>query len=130
MTLRNSYTYDNLLLLKDAGAVTADGAATVAAAARVIDVGLARFDGIALVDTSALDLVDTNETYRVAVQGSVDSAFTTPVELGSGTVGATGRREIHFGNEQGGALYRYVRAFLDVGGTTPSINATIRIGKK
>jgi hypothetical protein len=129
MTLRNSRTYDNLLLLKDAGAVTADGAAQVGGQARVVDVGLGRFEAVAVVDTSALDMTTTDETYRVAIQGSVDSAFTTPVELGSGTVSVAGRREIHFGNEIGGTIYRYLRAYLDVGGTTPSINCTIYVGK-
>jgi hypothetical protein len=129
MTLRNSRTYDNLLLLKDAGAVTADGAATVGGQARVVDVGLGRFDAVAVIDSSALDLADANETYRVMIQGSTDSAFTTPVELGSGLVTVVGRREIRFLNEIGGTIYRYLRAYIDVSGTTPSINCTIYVGK-
>jgi hypothetical protein len=130
MTIRSSQTYDNLLLLKDAGAVTADGAATVGGQARVLDMGTGRFSAKAIVDSSALDLASADETYRVIIQGSNASNFGSGVvELGSGAVAATGRAEIHVTNEQGGTIYRYVRAYIDVGGTTPSINSTIFLAK-
>jgi hypothetical protein len=132
MTIRNSYTYDNLLLLKDAGAVTADGAAQVSSAARQIDVGPARFDGIVVIDTSALDFTTTDETYQVIVQGSNTAGMGSGViNLASATVTtALARNELLFSNQQGSTQYRYLRAYIDVGGTTPSINATAFIAKR
>lgn len=131
MTIRNSHTYDNLTLLKDAGAVTASGAAQVASVARVLDMGDAAFDATCVVDPSALDLASADETYRVAVQGSLSPSFAgTPVELGSVAIASMNRHEFGVMNQIGGIKYRYVRAFLTVGGTTPSINCTIYLAKK
>lgn len=122
-------TYEHLLLLKDAGAVTADGAATVGGSPRVCDVGDAHFDGVAVVDSSAIDLVTGDETYRVVIQGSTTINFASVKELASRSVTANGRTEIPFNNEDAGLYYRYIRAFIDVGGTTPSVNSTIFVGK-
>jgi hypothetical protein len=124
-----SRTYDNLLLLKDAGAVTVDAAAQVGGSARVIDVGDAHMDGIAVIDTSAVDTSGGN-TYTVRIQGSTTLAFGTPVELAARAITSTGRTEIPFNNEIGGLYYRYLRAFNDTSGATPSINSTIFIGKQ
>lgn len=124
-----SRTYDHALLLKDAGAVTADGAATVAGQPRFIDVGDAVFEGRAVIDASAIDLVTGDETYRVIVQGSATSNFAAPKELASRVLTSNGRTEIPFSNEDAGVTYRYLRAFLDTGGTTPSVNPTIFIAK-
>lgn len=130
MTVRNSQTYDNLLLLKDAGNVTVDGAATVGGQARVLDVGLADMGPVkAVVDSSAVDSTTGDETYGVIIQGSLDLAFTTPVTLGRADVTQVGRSEIHFRNNQSGTIYRYIRAFFDVGGTTPILNATIFVAR-
>lgn len=124
---RRANTFDNLLLLKDAGAVTATGAATVASVARVIDVGEAYAGNVkAVVDSSAL--VGTG-TYTLAIQGSVDAAFTAPVQLAALTLTATGRNAIPFSNVQNNEIYRFIRAFITVGGTSPSINNTIFIAK-
>lgn len=130
MTTRNSQTYDNLLLLKDAGAVTADGAATVASVARVLDLGPARFQAKVIIDTSAIDATTGDETYRAILQGCNAIGFGSGVvELGSVAVAASGRSEIHFVNQVGDTIYQYVRLYSDVGGTTPSINSTAFIAK-
>jgi len=127
---RASNTYDNLLLLKDAGAVTADGAATVGGSARVLDVGAANMGPVkAVIDTSAVDATTGDETYAVEIQGSVDVAFTDPITLGRVNVDAAGRSEVYFSNVHAGEPLRYIRAYNDVGGTTPSINSTIFIAK-
>lgn len=122
-----SRTYDNLLLLKDAGATAVDAAGTVASVARVIDVGDARMDGVAVVDIGALDTA--NGTYVLRVQGSTAIGFGTPVELAARAITATGRTEIPFNNETNGLYYRYVRCFNDVTGASPSINGTVFIAK-
>lgn len=128
---QNSYTYDNLLLLKDAGAVTATGAGTVGGQARVLDLGPANLgDARAIVDVSVMDTADSNETYRVSIQGSNDITFATGVaELGSVLISGTGRSEIPFSNVQAGVTYRYAREYHTLAGTTPSINYTAFIAK-
>jgi hypothetical protein len=123
-----SRTYDNLLLLKDAAVVTVDAAAQVGGSARVVDVGDAHMDGVAVIDTSAIDTSGGN-TYTVRIQGSLTIGFGTPVELAARAITATGRTEIPFNNDIGGTYYRYIRAFNDTSGATPSINSTIFIGK-
>jgi hypothetical protein len=122
-----SRTFDNLLLLKDAGAITVDAGGTVASVARIVDVGDAHMDGVAVVDIGAIDTA--NGTYVLRVQGSTTIGFGTPVELAARAITATGRTEIPFNNEAGGLYYRYVRCFNDVSGATPSINGTVFIGK-
>lgn len=130
MTARNSQTYDNLLLLKDAGAMTATGAATVGGQARVLDLGMGRVEAKVVIDTSAIDRTDTNETYRVALQGCEAIGFgSNVVELGSVSVDAAGRSTLRFTNQPNETVYRYVRAHFTLGGTTPSINATAFIAK-
>ncbi|RYG14068.1 MAG: hypothetical protein EON92_03465 [Burkholderiales bacterium] len=127
MSVRKSNTYDNLLLLKDAGAVTANGVATVGGQARVLDVGQAAVGPAKLViDTSALT---GTGTYDLALQGSTDLAFTTPVELASTKVTAVGRQELPFDNQQDTTIYRYLRVFVTVGGSSPSVNATVFAAK-
>jgi hypothetical protein len=124
--------YDNLLLLKDAGAVTGDGAGTVGGQPRVVDVGNASIgDAKMVVDTSAIDVTTGDETYRVMLQGSNVVDFSSGVvELGSVVINASGRMEVPVSNERGqGVYYRYLRAYNDVGGTTPSINSTIFLTK-
>jgi hypothetical protein len=122
-----SRTYDNLTLLKDAGVVTVDAAAQVGGSARVVDVGDAHMDAVAVIDTSAVDTAQG--TYTVRIQGSTLLAFSTPVELAAREVKATGRLEIPFNNEISGVYYRYIRAFHDTGGASPSINNTIFMAK-
>lgn len=129
MSTRNSQTYDNLLLLKDAGALTATGAGTVGGSARVIDLGPGAAQAKVIVDSSALT-TGGSETYRVALQGSNDIAFGTSVELGSVSVTGTGRATLHFETRQNGTIYRYVRSYFTVSGTSPSINATVFIAKE
>jgi hypothetical protein len=124
-----SRTYDNLLLLKDAGAVVADAAAQVGGSARVVDVGNAHMDGVAVIDTSAIDFADTTETYTVRIQGSQAVGFGTFVELGAREIKTVGRIEIPFNNEINGVYYQYIRAYNDTGGATPSINSTVFIAK-
>jgi hypothetical protein len=130
MTIRNSYTYDNLTLLKDAAALTADAALQVGGAARVVDLGDANTEGRVIIDTSAIDTTTGDETYRFILQGCNVIGFGSGVvELASLGVTATGRQETSFSTRQGSTNYRYVRGYLDVGGTTPSLNFTAYLAK-
>jgi hypothetical protein len=129
MTIRNSQTYDNLMLLKDATAQTATGPAQVGGSNRVLDVGPADLgDAKCVVDISAL--TGTGVTLELEVQGSVDAAFTVPVRLGDVKPAATGRAEVYFSNNQAGTIYRWLRLFVTLGGTTPSLAAVAYLTKE
>lgn len=127
---RNSFSFDGELLLKDAGLVAADAAATVAAAAKIVDFGAARVSGVVVAYVSAIEIASNDETYRVIVQGSNTADFSGAKEnLAELTLGATevrpggaqdstvGRYEIPFSNVQVDTVYRYVRIYTDVTGT-------------
>ncbi len=131
------YTFDALLQLKDAGAITSSAAAQVGGSNKIIDMGAARFDGTVVVDVSAIDLASTNEAYDIVIQGSNSATFASGIQnLASMNLGATaardggainslvGRYEIGVTNEQADVVYRYIRAFTVCAGTTPSINYT------
>lgn len=127
------YNFDADLELHDgAAAITADGVGQVDSAAAIRDVGgsgLARFEGVAVVEISACDDASGDETYDIQIRGSAASNMGSPQQLGSVTVtrGTTGRVEIPFTNAKQGTNYRYIDANFDVGGTTPSITCKIYV---
>lgn len=131
------FSYDNDTLLSDAGAITASAAALVSSVAKILDVGAARLDGVVVVDVSAIDISSTDERYQLIIQGSNSSSFASGIEnLATLDLGATasrgggaqnstvGRYEIHVTNEQNDTVYRYMRLYRLLSGTTPSINST------
>lgn len=135
---QKDFTYDNATLLKDAGAVTVDGAATVAAAARILDLGAARMDGRVIIDITAMTVGGASpEFYALTLQLSNSSTFASGV-VGGATIRVgsaaslpgesantvVGRFESAFTNEVNGIIYRYARIYTDVTGTAPSINFT------
>jgi hypothetical protein len=134
-------TFDALTQLKDAGAVTASAAAQVAAAAKVLDLGTGRVDGVIFDDVSAIDTTSADEKYELEAQFSNDITFATGVVIGPvqklgalASTGAsanngTGRYETPFTNEINGVRYRYMRRFHRIGGTTPSISYISYLGK-
>lgn len=121
------YTQDKDLIFKDAGAVTATGSDQVGGSAKIIDLGAARFEAVLIVDVSACDATDSNETYAVNIELSNDAGFASgnvvPFTLNIPR-GTTGRAEVAFTNVVFGTLYRYARTSRTLGGTTPSINYT------
>ncbi|WP_420104559.1 hypothetical protein [Bosea sp. (in: a-proteobacteria)] len=132
-----TFTFDALLQLKDAGAVTSSAAAQVGGSNKILDMGAARFEGTVVIDVSAIDISSTDEAYDIIVQGSNSSSFASGIEnLAQLNLGATaardgggqnstvGRYELGVTNEQADVVYRYVRLFTKAAGTTPSINYT------
>jgi hypothetical protein len=118
------YPYDANAVLHDGTAKAADAVGSVA----YYDIGAAaRMPAVAVINVTAVVGNDVDETYDVIIQGATDTAFTTPVELGSMKIVRllTGRYTILFDNDQNGSVYRYVRVYFDVGGTTPSISADV-----
>lgn len=140
-----AYSFDaNLLLSDNAAAYTVDGYAQVAGADGVLDLGgnqgvtpkqQARIDAACVVDITAIDIASGNETYVLRILGCNTSGFLTGVvELAALTLGkgaslipatqadsVIGRYEILFCTEQANLKYEFVKLFIDVGGTTPSI---------
>jgi hypothetical protein len=144
MPRNTNKTLDTLLILKDAVAVTASGAAQVGGTNKIVDLGAGRVDGIVMVDVTAIDVADGNEAYSVVLQGSTTSDFSAGNQplgclmMGDSTVAnnlrdvdsVIGRFEVHFTNEQNGTIYRYVRLYTLAAGTTPSITHSAFIAKK
>lgn len=128
-------TFDAATELKDAGAVTASGAAQVAGAARVVNVGKAYLEALLIVDFDALDVTSLDEGYEVRLQGSSDPTFATDVNIitsvRAGTAAAIGesvnagigRRAKPFINQgEDGQPRAYLRLYHVLSGTTPSVN--------
>lgn len=143
-----SFTYDSALLLKDSAAITASAAAQVAGVAKVFDTGFvsggpgALFKGIAVIDVTAMDISSADEKYILIIQGSNSATFASGIEnLAELDLGATasrnggakdsvvGRYELGFQNDQGDAMYQYIRHYMVISGTTPSITHTCFIGR-
>jgi hypothetical protein len=134
MPTQHGHTFDANLEFKDAGAVTADGAAQVSGADKIVDVGAARFDATMMIPVSAIDTATGDEGYVIYVQGSNSATFASGVvnlqalRLGDAAVtlasadDTTGVYELPFTNEKAGTLYRYLRVYTDVAAAGSSIN--------
>jgi hypothetical protein len=138
---KRTYTQDADLILKDRTAITASGAGQIAGSPVIRDLGAARFEGVALIDVSAIKVSAADESYRVLIQGSNSASFASGVvnlaetSLGAAAalpggaqVSTVGRSELPFTNEQADVVYRYLRAYTVVAGTSPSITHLIYVG--
>lgn len=124
------YNFDAELEFKDAGLVAASAAATVDSAAKIVDAGAnTRFEGVMIVDASAIEIASNDEEYDIIVQGSSSATFASDIQnLAQLNLGATevrqggaidslaGQYEIPFCNEQADILYRYLRLYTVVAG--------------
>ncbi len=147
-----TYSFDaNLELSDNAAAYTATGWAQKAGADGFVDFGgnqgtspvqNARIDAVCVCDVTALDGTTTDEAYRLIVVGSNDPAFANgtgqvlaEMEIAGGILsvlglggagvtktGVTGRYELMFTNNVAGNFYQYVKLYLVLTGTTPSIS--------
>lgn len=128
------YTLDTGFELKDAGLVAASAAATVDAAAKIINLGAAcKLRGEILIDITALEIASNDEAYTIVLQGSSDADFGTAAnihELCHYHFGAketkltdcdkddtTGRYILPFVNYQASTVYQYLRLYTVVAGT-------------
>jgi hypothetical protein len=142
--MREHKTFDSELELKDAGLVAADAAAQVDSADKVITLGAGLVEGNIVIDVSAIEIASNDEIYKVTLQGSDNSDFSTgdEVDLAEITLGAkeviggdqdsiVGRYIVPFRNEKAGTVYPYVRIYTDVGGTIATgINFKAYLAKK
>lgn len=140
-----SKTYDNDLLMKDAGLVASSAAATVGGVAKVLDAGAGLLDADLVIDVSAIEIASNDEKYSISIQGSNSATFASGIEqLATKILGANeavegdadsaiGRYVLAFRNERLGTKYRYLRVYTTVAGsiaTGGGINFTAYIAKK
>ena len=129
----SQHTYDAALLIRALGAaITATETGSI-----VLDVGDALFVGDLVIDYSGLDVATGDEAYTFMLEGSPDAAFGTAANITvcamqriGGATGATpvgtadpaaGSITVPFRNERGGKVFRYLRLYTLLAGTTPSI---------
>lgn len=128
--MRRYGNFDAELEFKDAGLVASSDAAQVDAADKIVDFGKALFEGVMVIDVSAIEIADNNEEYYIIVQGSSSATFASDIQnLAMLDLGATevrhggaidslvGRYHLFFSNEQKDTVYRYGRVFTFVEGT-------------
>ena len=140
---RRVFNFDAELELKDAGLVAASAAAQADDAAKIIDLGVGRFEGIVVFDLTAVEIASNDELYTALVQGSSSATFAsdvqnlaqldfgaTEVRLGSAIDSLAGRYELAFTNEQKDLQYRYLRLWTVVAGTIATgINYTAFVSR-
>lgn len=128
-------TFDAATELKDAGAVTASGAATVGGVARVVNLGGGIAQAVLNIDVDAIDVTTGDEGYTILLQGSSSATFASDVHIlqrivvgDSSVTGASvdtpvGRiARLVMNSGDGATPLPYVRIYTTVVGTTPSVN--------
>lgn len=141
-----TYSFDANLQLSDGSAAnTASGFAQVGGVDAILDLGgnqgvtptqQARMDGVVVIDVNALDIASGDERYTFKLLGSNDSNFgvgnvaeLAGLSIGKGTSGTpatltdgvVGRYELLFCSEQASVKYQYVKLYVSIAGTTPTI---------
>ena len=151
-----AFNKDNKSFMLDAAAylhdstsgITASAAGLVSGASQILDVGSGYFDGKVCLDLAAISTTHTSgdQLYRFQVQGSTDSAMATAnvydlaeKRFGAGEVlfnatatkdvGAAGERHFMcFENRVGDTAMPYIRIYVTIAGTTPSVTYTAALG--
>lgn len=131
---------DGDLILKDAGLVAADAAATVGGSAAVLDLGDVRMDGVVQIDATAIEVASNDELFLITAQFSDSSTFASGIlngptyALGAFEISkqsadsATGRYEMGVSNEINGTTYRYMRLYTECQGSIATgINYSARL---
>ena len=90
-----------------------------------------------MIDVTAIKTTSGNETYKLLINASNDPAFGAGNVINVGAIelnaaasddvvnsltSTTGRYEVMFCTQQGGAIYEFLQMYLVLGGTTPSIS--------
>lgn len=141
-----SYSFDANLVLSDNGAAyTANGYTQVAGADQILNLGgnqgvtplqQARMDAVCVIDVTAIDIASGDERYRIKLLACNTADFASNVVeiasigLGKGSSGTpatqkdsvVGQYELMFCTEQASLKYQFLKAFVEVSGTTPSIS--------
>jgi hypothetical protein len=128
---RPTAAFDANLEFKDAGLVAASAAAEVDSVAKVVTLGNGYWAGTMVIDVTACEVATGNESYKIAVELSDDSGFSSGSEFekcsvtlgdssihGGDTDTATGRYTLPFNNRMAdGNIYKYARLYTTVAGT-------------
>ena len=147
--MRRTKTYDNLLLMKDAGAMVTTGFCHVLGVDHTLDVGEGLVEGDIILDVSACEVNSDDEDYVIVVMVSSSATFANDVyaiqgitlgsagtAMGDNILGdvdmGVGRWILPFNNMVvDGDTKRYVRLFVIIGGTiVTGINFTAYLAKK
>lgn len=128
----DSIPIDTALQLADAQTITTSAAATVAASAKVLDLGASNVDFVVQIDVGAVN-VATGDRSCILIQGCNTADFTTgsPViqnlaEIAFGDVASIGASADNAGDERfllfgrtwrKGTVYRYVRLYVLAAGS-------------
>jgi len=128
--MRVTKTYDDDLLLKDAGLVASSAAALVLSAAKILDLGVGKCQGTVIIDATAVEVDTGDERYDIEAQFSSSATFasdiytTNTLSLGDATtlIGdvdmGVGRYELPVVNTiANGVTKRYMRLYTKVAGT-------------
>lgn len=127
--MRQAKTYDNLLILKDAGLLAASAACQVAGADKILDLGTGLVEGDLVIDVSALEVASGDEVYHIGWQLSNSATFASgifeaarfsmgdSVPLAGDTDSPLGRFVFPVSNDFGSTLYRYARLYVTIAGT-------------
>lgn len=132
----STFSYDEDLILKDAGLVASSAAATVGGSAKVIDLGSGQglktpeYEGTLVVDATVIEVASNDELFMVQVQMANEAAFdTTAFAVATLVLGAAevtgnaadtpaGQYVLKFCNRgPDGTRYRYLRLHTEVAGT-------------
>lgn len=137
------YNQDAELILADgAAAMTASGVTQVASANVSKKLGPGRFEGVLIIDVSAIKISANDEVYTLLLQGSATSAFSTFETLVALDLGATevrvgnaidstpGRYELPFCTEQDSIVYDWIRLYVVTAGTSETITFKAWIAEK
>lgn len=131
--LYSQHTYDEALKIRAlAAAITSTETGSI-----ILDIGNAFAKGELVIPYSGLDATTGDEAYTFMLQGSPDAAFGTASNItvlamqriggatGAAPVGtadaAAGTITVPFRNERNGTVFRYVRLYTLLAGTSPSI---------
>jgi len=140
LNLYSQHTYDASLLLKAAGLVAASADGTL-----ILDLGPGLFEGVAVIDATAIEVLTGDEMYTILYEGSPDLAFTAGtlailalIRIGAATPTAPqgfadvpGRFTVPLRNERNGVLYPFMRIRTVVVGTIATgINYSTWLAKR
>jgi hypothetical protein len=135
---RKYFSFDRKNAFADDLTMTASGRAQLSSADVELNMGEGYYEGVLVIDISAIDTASSDEAYTFVLEGCNTTGFGSGnIEQlaykriehasSSGTVGrqnithAAGRYYIPFMNQQGGAQYQYLTLNVVIGGTTPSV---------
>lgn len=136
----NGTLVDELLILKDAGAITSSAAAQVGGQAKILNIGTGKVEGELILDVTAIDIAGNDESYDLILQFSNSPTFASGIENGvSKNLGAVevtkggaqdslvGRYKLPFTNVLNGVQYGYCRMYTAVNAASSSINYTAQL---